>query len=129
MVIDEAGRRHQAESEGERGFERAHVHAHAVDVQKKVVKCGLRLFALRFGRLSQAKARVLHGMGEFVQVVDKFAGGGLCHGCLLHAVTRALRDLVVGIDDQVAVGGAADFEPGQRTRRRPTNHVAFAVEP
>src|SRR5271169_6234688 len=32
--------------------------------------------------------------------------------CLLHAVARALRNLVVGVDDQVAVGRAADLDPG-----------------
>src|SRR5208282_5946428 len=76
----EAGRGHQAESEGECGFKRAHVDPHAVDVQKKIVEGGLRFLTLRFGLLPQTEAGVLYCMVEFVQVVDKFADGGLWHG-------------------------------------------------
>ncbi len=77
---NEAGRRHQPESEGERGFQGADMHAHAVDVQKEVMKRGLRFFALGFGRFAQAEARLLHGLGEFAKVVQKFSGCGFCHG-------------------------------------------------
>ena len=104
------------------------MNPHAVDVQEKVVERGLRLFALRFGRFPQPEAGILHGMGKLVQVCRNSRVAVSATVCLLHAVARALRNFVVRIHDQVAVGCAADFQPGERPWSWSTNHAAFAVE-
>src|SRR6516225_6897314 len=49
-------------------------------------------------------------------------------GRLLHAVARALLDFAVGIDDQFAIGGAADLEPRQGPRCRTADHISAMVE-
>jgi hypothetical protein len=49
---DEAGGRHQAQTQREGWFQRALVDAHAVQVQEEVVEGGLRLLALRFRHLA-----------------------------------------------------------------------------
>lgn len=83
---------------------------YAVNVQKQVVECGLRLLTLRFRWLPRASSFTVWGSSCRLWTNSFVAVSATV--CLLHAVARALLDLVVGVDHQLTIGSAADLQPG-----------------